>query len=234
MAMILMNSSSIEMERAVKYRQVLIWKAAISFWVCILILAFSVSSGFADEEGEAEEKTVLEDMTVIGALYKNSAAPVTTRYGTQYNLVTEEQIKEQNAYDFQDALRDVPGVMFQSKNLVGSQTSHSLYIRGRGASHPSPDFAVLFDGIPRYGALFGQVLGDSIAMATIGGMEVYKSPQPSQFGSGYALINVLPKYLKEEGQELALDFSGGSHATLDQSLSGGIKKGPLDIYLSQS
>jgi outer membrane cobalamin receptor len=234
MAMILMNSSLIEKERAVKYRQGPIWKAAIGFWVCILILAFSVSSGFADEEEEAEEKTVLEDMIVIGAPYKNPAAPVTTRYGTQYNLVTEEQIKEQNAYDFQNALRDVPGVMFQSKNLVGSQTSHSLYIRGRGASHPSPDFAILFDGVPRYGALFGQVLGDSIAMATIGGMEVYKSPQPSQFGSGYALINVLPKYLKEEGQELAFDFSGGSYATLDQSLAGGIKKGPYDLYVSQS
>jgi outer membrane cobalamin receptor len=232
--MILSNSSSIEMSRAVRCRPGLMWKTAVGFWICILILAFSGSSGFADEEGAAEEKTVLEDMTVISTPYKNPAAPVTTRYGSQYNLVTEEQIKEQNAYDFQSALRDVPGVMFQSKNLVGSQTSHSLYIRGRGASHPSPDFAILFDGVPRYGALFGQVLGDSIAMATVGGMEVYKSPQPSQFGCGYALINVLPKYLKEEGQELVFDFSGGSYATLDQSLSGGIKKGPLDIYLSQS
>jgi outer membrane cobalamin receptor len=232
--MMRMNSSSVEMRRAVMGRPGLIGKVAIGLWISILVLTFGISAGFADEEGEAQEKTVLEDMTVIGAPYKNPAAPMTTRYGTQFNLVTEEQIKEQNAYDFQSALRDVPGVMFQSKNLLGSQTSHSLYIRGRGASHPSPDFAILFDGVPRYGALFGQVLGDSIALATVGGMEVYKSPQPSQFGSGYALINVLPKYMKEEGQELAFDFSGGSYATWDQSLSGGIKRGPYDIYLSQS
>ena len=91
------------------------------------------------------------------------------------------------------------GLCFRARILSGSQTSHSLYIRGRGASHPSSDFAIEFDGVPRYGALFGQVLGDGIAVSTIGGIEVYKSPQPSQFGSGYASVNVLPKYLTERG-----------------------------------
>ena len=62
--------------------------------------------------------------------------------------MTDEQIKQQNSYDFESTLRDVPGVMFQSKNLIGEQTSHSLYIRGRGASHPSADFAIEFDGVP--------------------------------------------------------------------------------------
>jgi len=188
-----------------------------------------------DKKGEKkDQKAVLEEITVIGAPDSNPVTPIDTRYGTQYNLVTEEQIKQQNAYDFQSTLRNVPGVMFQSKNLMGSQTSHSLYIRGRGASHPSSDFAVQFDGVPRYGALFGQVLGDGIAISTIGGIEVFKSPQPSQFGNGYAAVNVLPKYLKEEGQEVLLDFSGGSYGTFSQSLSGGVKKGPYDFYVSQS
>jgi outer membrane cobalamin receptor len=123
--------------------------------------------------------------------------------------------------------------MFQKKNLIGEQTSHSLYIRGRGSSHPSADFAIEFDGVPRYGALFGQVLGDGIAISTIGGIEIFKSPQPAQFGSGYASVNVLPKYLTKEGQEIVLNFSGGSYYTFDESLSGGIKKGPFDIYMSQ-
>lgn len=201
--------------------------------VCIgaLIATFTISIAFADEKGG---ETVLEEITVTGAPYSDPATPVTTRYGTQYNVVSEEQIKKQNSYDFASTLRDVPGVMSQSKNMIGSQTSHSLYIRGRGASHPSSDFAIQFDGVPRYGALFGQVLGDGISVATIGGIEVYKSPQPSQFGSGYASINIQPKYLKEEGQEVIVDFSGGSHATFSESLSGGVKKGPFDFYVSQS
>jgi outer membrane receptor protein involved in Fe transport len=209
-------------------------KGLIGFLICIFLLLFNVSMGVAEEEEKKEEKTVLEEITVIGTSYSNPVTPITTRYGTQYNLVTEEQIKEQNSYDFESTLRNVPGVMFQSKNLIGEQTSHSLYIRGRGASHPSSDFAIEFDGVPRYGALFGQVLGDSIAISTIGGIEVYKSPQLSQFGSGYASVNILPKYLTKEGQEIVLNFSGGSYYTFNESLSGGIKKGPFDIYVSQS
>ncbi len=160
--------------------------------------------------------------------------PVETPFATQYNVVTEEQIKEQGSYDLQSTLRDVPGVMFQTKNLIGSQTSHSLYIRGRGASHPSSDIIIQFDGAPRFGALFGQVLGDGIAVSTIGGMEVYKSPQPSQFGSGYAMINILPKYMKTDGQEATIDVRGGSYGTIDESVSAGFRKGAFDIYASQN
>lgn len=178
-------------------------------------------------------KTVLEEVSVTTTPWVSPVTPIDTPYGTQYNVVTEEQIKEQNSYDFQSTLRDVPGVFYQSKNLLGSQTSHSLYIRGRGASHPSSDLAIEFDGVPRFGALFGQVLGDSISVSTIGGMEIYKSPQPSQFGSGYALVNVLPRYMKNQGEEVSLDASGGSYSTFVQGLSAGVRKGPFDIFASQ-
>lgn len=181
-----------------------------------------------------ERKAVLDEITVTETPYVNPVTPIDTRYGTSYNIVTEEQIKQQNSYDFQSTLRDVPGVMSQSKNLIGSQTSHSLYIRGRGSSHPSSDFTVQFDGVPRYGALFGQMLGDGIAVSTIGSMEVYKSPQPSQFGSGYALVNIVPKYQTGEGKEATVRASAGSSGTLDENLSAGIKKGPFDFYASQS
>jgi len=182
--------------------------------ICTVWCIFSMAlSGWADEakQDETEERNaILEEITVIGVPAVTPITPVDTRYGTKYNIVTEQQIQEQNDRDFLSTLRNVPGVMFQSKNLMGSQTSHSLYIRGRGADHPSADFAVEFDGAPRYGALFGQVLGDGIAVPTIGAIEVYKSPQPSAFGSGYALVNILPKYFKGEGQEIAVDVGGGS------------------------
>lgn len=206
--------------------------------ICTVWCIFSMAlSGWADEakQDETEERNaILEEITVIGVPAVNPITPVDTRYGTKYNIVTEQQIQEQNDRDFLSTLRNVPGVMFQSKNLMGSQTSHSLYIRGRGADHPSADFAVEFDGAPRYGALFGQVLGDGIAVPTIGAIEVYKSPQPSAFGSGYALVNILPKYFKGEGQEIAVDVGGGSYGTFNESLSGGLKQGAFDGYVSQS
>ncbi len=214
-------------------------RVAISLLLCIFVMdisAWAEEPTKGEKAGEEKEaKAVLKDITVIGAPHTTPVTPIfDTRYGTQHNVVTEEQIKEQNSYDFQSTLRNVPGVMFQSKNLVGSQTSHSLYVRGRGSSHPSADFAIQFDGVPRYGALFGQVLGDGTVVSTIGRVEVYKSPQPSQFGSGYASINIVPKYMTQEGQEIVLHFSGGSYNTFNENLSGGVKKGPFDGYVSQS
>jgi iron complex outermembrane receptor protein len=41
--------------------------------------------------------------------------PVTSRFGNQFNSITEEQIERQNALDFYDALRNVPGVIYQKK-----------------------------------------------------------------------------------------------------------------------
>ena len=181
-----------------------------------------------------EDVTKLKEIVVTTSPLSNPVTPVTTRYATQRNVVTEEQIKEQHGHDFQSALRDVPGVMFQSKNLMGSQTSHSMYIRGRGASHPSSDFAILYDDVPRFGALFGQVLGDGMALPTIGSITVFKGPQPSEFGSGYASVNVTPRYMNKEGQEVVMDASGGSFNTFAQSFSAGVKKGAYDVYLSQS
>ncbi len=209
-------------------------KGLTGLLICSLLF-FNFSGVAAEEEKEKQEqKTVFEEIVVTTAPESNPATPINTRYGTQYNLVTEEQIKEQNALDFQSTLRNVPGVMFQSKNLMGSQTSHSIYIRGRGSSHPSSDFTIDFDGAPRFGALFGQTLSDGIAVPTIGGIEIFKSPQPSQFGSGYALLSVLPKYLTQDGQEFILDVGGGSYETFNESLSGGLKKGPFDFYVSQN
>lgn len=209
-------------------------RISIGFLLCFLV---AMPHSWAQEQRpdtKAEEKADLGEITVTGTRRDDPVIPVNTPYATQHNVVTEEQIREQNSYDFLSTLRDVPGVMFQSKNLIGSQTSHSLYIRGRGMSHPSADFAILFDGVPRFGALFGQVLGDGIAVPMIGGIEVYKSPQPSQFGNGFASINVLPKYMAKEGQEAVLSGSAGSFGTTEEDTAAGIRKGPFDIYMAQS
>ena len=204
--------------------------------IVLVILFWSFPfSVMAEEQNNNEAE--MEPIVVTGfhdAEFPSPTSPLDTRYGTQYNIITNEQIKQQDSKDFKDTLRNVPGVMFQSRNLMGEHSSTSLYIRGRGASHPSSDFAILFDGVPRYGALYGQVLGDGIAVSTIDRIELFKSPQPSQFGSGYASINIKPKHLYEDGKELILSASGGSYRTFIESISGGIKDGKWDFYVSQS
>ena len=101
-------------------RKVLTWLFGLylSFWY------FNVSMGVAAEEEKRKKKRrkngIGRNHRHSAPLNSNPVTPIHTRYGTQYNLVTEEQIKQQNSYDFQSTLRNVPGVMFQSKNLIGS------------------------------------------------------------------------------------------------------------------
>jgi outer membrane receptor protein involved in Fe transport len=172
-------------------------------------------------------------ITVFGVVDQTPSVPVTSRFGNQFNSVTEEQIERQDALDFYDALRNVPGVIYQKKNIIGGQTSHSLYIRGRGASHPSPDLNILFDDVPRSGVLYGQALADGIPVYALGGMEIYKSPQPSRFGSGYGMINFIPKYMTEKGYAASVNFEGGSYGTMAENVGAGLKKGKFDIYGAQ-
>jgi outer membrane receptor for Fe3+-dicitrate len=172
-------------------------------------------------------------VTVYGVVDQTPAVPVISRLGSGFNTVTEEQIERQGALDFYDALRDVPGVVFQKKNIIGGQTSHSLYIRGRGASHPSPDLNILFDDVPRSGVLYGQALADGIPVYALGGMEIYKSPQPARFGSGYGMINFIPKYMTEKGYAASASFEGGSYGTMAENVGAGLKKGKFDIYVAQ-
>ncbi len=176
----------------------------------------------------------LPAVTAFGVADQAPTVPVQTRFGTQYNVVTEEQIRLQNSLDFYDALRNVPGVMYQKKNIIGGQTSASLYVRGRGASHPSPDINIFFDDVPRSGVLYGQALADGIPVYALGGMEIYKYPQPSRFGTGYAMLNFIPKYMTKEGYELRIGAEGGSFGTVAENVGMGAKKDNVDIYAAQS
>lgn len=189
--------------------------------------------GNALSEGSLTAYT-LPPVTIYGVADQAPTVPIMTRFGTQFNVITEEQIRLQNSLDFYDALRNVPGVMFQKKTVIGGQTSHSLYIRGRGASHPSPDLNIFFDDVPRSGVLYGQSLADGIPIYALGGMEIYKAPQPSRFGSGYGMINFIPKYMTEDGYELRLGFEAGSFGTVAENVGMGAKKDGVDIYAAQS
>ncbi|MDR1395301.1 MAG: TonB-dependent receptor plug domain-containing protein [Deltaproteobacteria bacterium] len=217
--------------------------AVLSIWLAAALLTAQESRPPAREEGSSPKTppsqgsltaVSLPEINVYGVAELPPSVPVTTNFGTQFNVVTEEQIRRQNSLYFLDSLRNVPGVMYQKRNLIGSQTSHSLYMRGRGASHPGPDLSVFFDEIPRSGFLYGQALGDGIPVYALGGMEIYKYPQPTRFGTGYGMINFIPKYMSEEGMELRTGFQGGSYGTFAENVSFGIKKGPFDIFAAQS
>ena len=208
--------------------------------ICVAAVFFILLSltVLAQEDSDFEEpnfaESIIFSVNVYGVAVQTPVVPTTDRFGNQFNTVTEEQIERQGAMDFYDALRNVPGVSFQKTNIIGGQTGASLYIRGRGTTHPSPDLTILFDEVPRFGALYGQALADGISIYALGGMEIYKSPQPSRFGSGYGMINFVPKYATREGVDISAGIRGGSHATVAENFSLGYKQGRFDFYSAQT
>jgi iron complex outermembrane receptor protein len=77
-------------------------------------------------------------------------------------------------------------------------------------------------------------MADSIPVFAANSVEIFKSPQPSSFGAGYALVNVVPKYQEEQGWSAEAGFSGGGYFTFGENAAFGWRKGPLDIYAAQS
>ena len=220
--------------------------------ILLILILFSTYNLFAQSASEnlpaenshepvqpQQEETVhtLPTVSVVGtydAESKTPAVPNQTPYGTQFNTVTEEQIREQGSIDFLDTLKNVPGVVTSKKNLLGTNTGTSLYIRGRGYTHPSLETTTYFDSIPRYGLIYGQSMADGLPVNAVSNIEVYKYPQPSRFGTGYALVNVVPKYMNKQGMEFLAGFAGGSFGTFSENASFGLRHKWFDIYAAQS
>jgi iron complex outermembrane receptor protein len=202
-----------------------------------LLCFASVLYAQEEAEEEAEDRGIVmegEGLTFEEAWAASPAIPQGDSYGGKRNVVSAEEIQEQGSLDLLDALRNVPGVMFSKRNAVGTNTGTSLYVRGRGYSHPSLDTSLSFDGVPRFGLIYGQTMADSISVFTAGSVEVFKSPVPSSFGAGYAMVNVVPKYQSAQGWSVEGGFSGGSYATLQENAALGFRKGPFDVYAAES
>jgi iron complex outermembrane receptor protein len=196
------------------------------------------SSESPEDGGQPESDYILfpeegPTLTVTGRPQPDPAAPVSGPYGSR-NVVTEDQIREQGSLDILDSLRNVPGVMVSKRNILGTNTGTSLYIRGRGATHPSIETITMFDGVPRNGMIYGQSMADGIPVFAAGSVEIYKSPQPSVFGTGYGIVNIQPLYMRAEGMEVRTGFSAGSFGTFADNEALGWKSGKFDIYAAHS
>lgn len=59
-------------------------------------------------------------------------------------------------------------------------------------------------------------------------------PVQTRFGTGYAMLNFIPKYMTKEGYELRIGAEGGSFGTVAENVGMGAKKDNVDIYAAQS
>ena len=168
----------------------------------------------ASAPAAAEEARRVEDIHVV-------ASPIiegnqVDRYAGSKTLVTEEQIDALNAQDMTAALRKTPGVNISRYNPVGSfggGEGGAIFIRGMGSSRPGSEIKTYIDGVPMYMSVWNHPLLDLMTIDVARSIEVYKSPQPQNFGNAVAAVNIVPGYGTGEGIRSTVEVAGGSYGT---------------------
>ena len=170
-------------------------------------------------------------------------------YAAPAAVVTHQQIADLNAMDFGSTLRTVPGVTTSRRNIVGSYGGSyggAVFIRGMGLSRPGGELITLYDGVPRYNAVFSHPLLDLLSVDAAHTMHVYKGPQPQVFGNAFAAIAIEPRRapdnfaLKPDNAAPGGGFGGdigaayGTDDTVVQSANIAARIGGTSISIGQS
>ncbi len=184
----------------------------------------------------AEREAVRMEEVVV------TASPITegnrvNRLGSQVSTVTEDQIRDLNAQDFQSAVRMVPGVIISRQNPVGSfggGDGGAVYIRGIGSSRPGGEIQTAVDGVPKVVGVWAHPLMDIMSVDPAQRIEIYKGAQPVLFGNGaFGVVNVISKRQAEEGFYTNVRAGYGSYSTFIEGVEHGGKVGNTDYYLLQ-
>jgi outer membrane cobalamin receptor len=151
-------------------------------------------------------------------------------------VVTESQLRDQNAFDLATALRRTPGVQISRYNPVGAfggDQGGAVFIRGLGVSRPGSEIKTYIDGIPFYMGVWNHPLLDLLPVNGMQSITVYKSPQPQINGNNFASINLETKRATEEGIQVGGRVSGGYFSTFIQQVDMVGRKGDVDFMLAQ-
>jgi len=206
----------------------------VVFFVAVLSLLWPVVSDSAQRDGREDIR--MEEVVV-------TAPPITegnqvNRLGSQVSTVTENQISDLNAQDFQSAVRMVPGVIISRQNPVGSfggGDGGAIYIRGMGSSRPGGEIQMAVDGIPKVVGVWAHPLMDIMSVDQAQRIDIYKGAQPVLFGNGaFGVVNLVTKRQTEEGFYTSVRTGYGSYSTFMEGVEHGGKVGNTDYYVLQS
>jgi outer membrane receptor for ferrienterochelin and colicin len=211
---------------------------ARSFTFAILVLMVLVAWTAAGRAAEGEERKPVRMEEVVVTAPPITEGNQVNRLGSQVSTVTEDQISDLNAQDFQSAVRMVPGVIISRQNPVGSfggGDGGAIYIRGMGSSRPGGEIQMAVDGIPKVVGVWTHPLMDIMSVDQAQRIDVYKGAQPVLFGNGaFGFVNLVTKRQTEEGFYTNLRTGYGSYSTFIEGVEHGGKVGNTDYYVLQS
>lgn len=151
-------------------------------------------------------------------------------------IVTESQLRDQNAVDLASALRRTPGVEISRYNPVGSfggDQGGAVFIRGLGVSRPGSEIKTYVDGVPLYMGVWGHPLLDLLPVNAMQSIAVLKGPQPAQYGNNFAAINLETRRANADGASGSARISAGSYATVIEKADLVGRHGDLDYLVAQ-
>jgi outer membrane cobalamin receptor len=202
--------------------------------ILLCVLGFFPQASKGQEEGKDKKEPIgLGEIVVTAPIIHGNTVD---RYGSQTTVVGKEQITDLNAYDFSSALRMAPGVNITRYNVVGSfggAEGGAIFIRGLGSSRPGAEIQTLIDGVPVYNSVWNHPLLDLNSVNVAESIEVYKGPQPTNFGNALGAVNIVPKRKETEGFKTKVSAGYGSHQTFVESAEHGGKVPMVDYYVGQ-
>ncbi len=190
-------------------------------------------SGWCEEASGAETRQLESVEVTASPIIEGN---VVDSYAGQRTVISEDQFRDLNAQDLASAVRQAPGVSISRFNPVGSfggGDGGAVFVRGMGSSRPGAEVQTLIDGVPMYNSVWNHPLLDVLPIQPAGSIEIYKGPQPAQFGNGFSAINIVPKRRTEPGIETQLSAAGGTIPTAHQSLEQGGRFDSFDYYIGQ-
>jgi outer membrane receptor protein involved in Fe transport len=199
----------------------------------LLAIGWTISTAFAQEDEEdKKEVTTLKPMVV-------TARPIiegnqTDAYGSVKTIVTEEQLEDLNAQDLETALKQSPGINISRFNPVGSfggGEGGGIFIRGMGSSRPGAEIKSLVDGAPVIMSVWNHPLLDLLSIDSARTIEVFKSPQPQNFGNAFGVVNIIPKRKQSEGYISKGEIATGSFNTHIAKAEHGGRTDGWDYYI---
>lgn len=196
---------------------------AIGFLVCIVTQSAAEEQPVTLQPLEVTAKPVIEE-NHLDAFSSLSA------------VVTEDQLRDQNALDLASALRRTPGVQITRFNPVGSfggNEGGGVFIRGMGVSRPGSEITTYIDGIPVYMGVWGHPLLDLLPINGMQSISVYKGPQPQINGNNFASINLTTKRPELDGLHGGARLSGGMFGTFSEQADISGQFGAADFILAQ-
>jgi len=197
--------------------------------IIICYLCFASNIFCTEEQNEKDSKT---EIIVIGTpIIEGNEVD---KYAGQKTTVSNEQLDELNAQDLATSLRRTPGVNISRYNPIGSfggAEGGGVFIRGLGSSRPGAEIKSFVDGIPMYMSVWNHPLLDLMSIDPASSIEVYKSPQPQNFGNAFGIVNIITKRKKTQGYSTKIKLAGGSYQTYIGNFEHGGKVKRFDYYL---